>query len=537
MKRPASVEKGVPDANVIKELLMGMQTLQKQMDMLVHNPIVKTEETGTPRVKMEPGFHTRTFPEGNNDTGCIDLVSDDDAADGEHEHAHEPAPGVLHNPPRAPKKSMYTKPHPNMTASLAGLTSADPSPKRARTKASAQKRQKKAYSKTKHLRNGAFRNWCNGHQRNCQAKKIREEILDATVDNPEELAPMMRVNGFAVLRNYDKVLRRVKIEATDSDFDDLTSTRAEWGSLFSTGNAPTEHQAAYHENGTFDGKKGKKPPADLVFEGCVINEKTYEFGINNSPNEVCTVTGKVPRMLMKSKTKAHAAYNKQYMGQMEDIIKGMFPQEDGDTCLSGAADPANWNMTQSIVWGGIDHQHPHCDQGKAGSYQYEQIFPFVCIHGFGLHEFTMWLLPLKKKREYGFPYRFPKKAMLFMRGDFIHAGACSQQTRSHLEFYPKAAAGWTKTLHPYWATPEDFSAWQEKKDTFLIPDLRSFPFGFPKISEDDVNGDQTVTYPCRATRELYPNIDDNPPPSNTTKRKLPPPPATAMERQRKKKRK
>ena len=127
--------------------------------------------------------------------------------------------------------------------------------------------------------------------------------------------------------------------------------------------------------------------------------------------------------------------------------------------------------------------------------------------------------------------------MLFMRGDFIHAGACSQQTRSHLEFYPKAAAGWTKTLHPYWATPEDFSAWQEKKDTFLIPDLRSFPFGFPKISEDDVNGDQTVTYPCRATRELYPNIDDNPPPSNPTKTKLPPPPATAMERQRKKKRK
>ncbi len=51
--------------------------------------------------------------------------------------------------------------------------------------------------------------------------------MEATVDSPEELPAMMRLNGFAVLRNFDKVLRRVKIEATDDDFDDLSSTRAE----------------------------------------------------------------------------------------------------------------------------------------------------------------------------------------------------------------------------------------------------------------------------------------------------------------------
>jgi hypothetical protein len=56
----------------------------------------------------------------------------------------------------------------------------------------------------------------------------------------------------------------------------------------------------------------------------------------------------------------------------------------------------------------MGHQHPHCDQGKAGCFNTDQIFPFVCIHGFGLHEFAMWLLPAQKKREYGFPFTFPK---------------------------------------------------------------------------------------------------------------------------------
>ena len=409
-------------------------SLKEQVDKLLPDSKIKTEEMMPPRVKIEDGL--------KNEKECIDLVSDDDDAHRPQEHVENTFPPVLQHPAKRPKKSMYTKPLPTQLPSNMETSSAEPSPQRPRVKSSVQNHKKKAYSKTQQIRPGAFRNWCNGHARNGRGNKIREEILEATVDSPEELPAMMRLNGFAVLRNFDKVLRRVKIEATDADFDDLSSTRAEWGSLFSPGNAPTAQQAAFYETGTFDGKKGKKPPADLVFEGCVINDSSYDFGTNNSPNEVCRVTGKIPRMVLKSKSKAHALYNKNFSGQMEDIIKGMFAGEESTTGSSGPADPANWNMTQSIVWGGMDHQHPHCDQGKAASFQYEQIFPFVCIHGFGVHDFTMWLLPISKKREYGFPYRFPKKAMLFMRGDFIHAGACSQESRSHLEFYPKAGRGW-----------------------------------------------------------------------------------------------
>ena len=190
---------------------------------------------------------------------------------------------------------------------------------------------------------------------------------------------------------------------------------------------------------------------------------------------------------MAQKSQALAYYNEKYLGQMRDIITGMFAEETPKTGFE-PANPDNWHMSQNIVWGGTGHQHPHCDQGKAGCFNTDQIFPFVCIHGFGLHEFVMWLLPAKKRREYGFPFRFPKNAMLFMRGDFIHAGAYSQLTRAHLEFWPKAAAGWTRSRNPYWATQESFAIWQAKKVVFLLPDLRTFPFAFPQMSEEDDNG-------------------------------------------------
>ncbi len=93
--------------------------------------------------------------------------------------------------------------------------------------------------------------------------------------------------------------------------------------------------------------------------------------------------------------------------------------------------------------GGVNHQHPHCDQAKAGAFLNKPIFPFVAIHGFGLRDFEVWLLPAKKKqREYGFLAKLNKKSILFMRGDFVHAGSHLQNSRSHLEFFPLQSAGW-----------------------------------------------------------------------------------------------
>ncbi len=94
-----------------------------------------------------------------------------------------------------------------------------------------------------------------------------------------------------------------------------------------------------------------------------------------------------------------------------------------------------------------------------------------------------------------------------MRGDFMHAGWYSQLCRAHLDFFPKAAAGWTRTRYPYWATEESLRAWQLQKTIFLIPDMRTFPIAYPEFTEEDELGNQSVCYPSRFTEELFPDLE------------------------------
>jgi hypothetical protein len=112
----------------------------------------------------------------------------------------------------------------------------------------------------------------------------------------------------------------------------------------------------------------------------------------------------------------------------------------------------------------------------------------------------MWVLPCKHKRDHGFLFNFPKTAILFMRGDFIHAGAVSQDSRAHIEMYPQSAAGWDEE-NPYWDTLK-MEHWQKNKISFLIPDLRCRPFGYPHMSKKTQAGDQNVTYPPKLTYDL-----------------------------------
>jgi hypothetical protein len=121
----------------------------------------------------------------------------------------------------------------------------------------------------------------------------------------------------------------------------------------------------------------------------------------------------------------------------------------------------------------------------------------------------MWSLPAHKKRDYDIPYKFPKHALLFFRGDFIHAGWYTQACRAHMEFFTKAAAGWTRTRYPYWATEESLRNWQHAKTSFYLPDLRTFPFAFPEYSEEDELGQQTVSYPSRYADGLFPHLELN----------------------------
>jgi hypothetical protein len=238
---------------------------------------------------------------------------------------------------------------------------------------------------------------------------------------------------------------------------------------------------------------------DAIFEGVMVNQGSMDV-VPVKPS--VAREGTDLRSVMTYGTKQYKAYQKLCKGQGEDIVKGLFQNHTKKNGTNPTADPRNWTIAHNVVVGGQDHQHPHCDLGKVGSFAVEEVFPFVAVHGFGVNEFQMWLLPMKKKRDYGFLYQFPKTAVLFIRGDFSHAGACMQEARGHSVFFPQAEAGWDEE-YPYWH-PSCIEPWLKDPAIFLSPDYRSPPFGWPQLSKRTPSGDQIVTYPADLTHDLLP---------------------------------
>ena len=95
-----------------------------------------------------------------------------------------------------------------------------------------------------------------------------------------------------------------------------------------------------------------------------------------------------------------------------------------------------------------------------------------------------------------------------MRGDFIHAGSILRSSRSHLDFFPLQSAGWPHH-NPYWGNQVRYEKWKKEQNTFLVPDLRSYPFAYPTFSDQDAEGYQVVTYPPQLTAQLVTIVNDS----------------------------
>ncbi len=289
----------------------------------------------------------------------------------------------------------------------------------------------------KNKRGNALRYWQDAKARNCTPHRIYEDIVEATADNMTEVLDKMHKLGFAVIRDYNKLC----------DKHNLSSTY----SMFEPANAPTLEQANYYKNAN-QTTGLTKPAMDAIFEGVKVNRGNMRI-LPVKP--AVAREGTELRAVMTYGTKQYKAYQKLCKGQGEDIVKGMFQKHNKKNGTNPKADPRNWFIAHNVVVGGQDHQHPHCDQGKVGSFAAEEVFPFVAIHGFGVNEFQMWLLP--------------------NRGDFSHAGACMQEARAHSAFFPQAEAGWDEE-YPYWH-PSCTEPWLRDPAVFLSPDYRSPPFG------------------------------------------------------------
>ena len=51
-----------------------------------------------------------------------------------------------------------------------------------------------------------------------------------------------------------------------------------------------------------------------------------------------------------------------------------------------------------------------------------------------------------------------------------------------------------------------YDKWTAKDATFLVQDLRTYPFGFPSIGDEMPDGSQTVTYPPQVTEDLMEDL-------------------------------
>ena len=221
----------------------------------------------------------------------------------------------------------------------------------------------------------------------------------------------------------------------------------------------------------------------VIFENAIWSDVTSSIGLDVKSDRVGA------RMMLKPAGhsgkwgKIFVDYTRKYKEQQTCIIRGMFADEP-------ASDPEHWITKQTSVVGGTHYQHPHCDSGRAGRYQNLSVFPFVNLHGFGEHSFSLWILP----EEYGFLHTFRPDQILFMRGDFVHAGVPSPLPRGHMAFYPLPPAGWVRRS-AFWTKPD----W---KDTSFPWQQPTFPFGYPDVGTPDEKGNQIVSYPVQVTQAL-----------------------------------
>ena len=200
-----------------------------------------------------------------------------------------------------------------------------------------------------------------------------------------------------------------------------------------------------------------------------------------------------------------------YDFQMRLILENIFLPKDKKHLKT----PGNWISKMTNLVGGTMYQHAHADQAWPSDLEGEKTFPFVASHGFGKHPMQMWLLPKsdRGKNEYGILHEIPRTAVLFMRGDFVHAGGTFWHPRCHMKFFPRAQAGLVHShADNYWLLPnfkedisEDSSGSKEVETVFLWQHY-NFPFGFPQ-STRSYNAkvgyvDEILTYPPEVTARV-----------------------------------
>ncbi len=286
---------------------------------------------GLPTTQHIKSEHVKTEP--------IDLVSSSSDSDSdEDDDATEKSMSVPE------RKKLAERPKidpPKVTPSHAnhsGVDSAAPAP-RQRTNTKGTAIRTPSYTQSQQRRDVSIRNWHDGMRRQATKERIKNEILESTADNLPQILANMRVTGFGVIKNFKKLAMKSAFDMDDSSsHENESSSEPRRKCVFAEGNLPDSAQAYYHETAGWNTTGTAKPPKhDILFEGVTINSRDYDFKTRMSKLESDDKSGRVARHVMAAKSKALAAYNEKYEGQMQDIIRGMFANER----ITNGCDPAN----------------------------------------------------------------------------------------------------------------------------------------------------------------------------------------------------
>jgi hypothetical protein len=311
-----------------------------------------------------------------------------------------------------------------------------------------------------HHKHNVVEKWQRGHQKAALKAASERTVENATVATLPEAYQRLMTHGFAVVDNMTSLFHPdCRPSAEQRDFvHALPETYKEVifeGSAFTDSKPdfePVKDKLSSHARKQMVHKLPSKyaeysekygPQAACIIEGYTTmpqdstlpkqtvvqknsqrnkRKKTQDESSNENDSEIAG-------------TAIHdlAAHTDRMIGTEQ---KGMF---------AGAAGMAhNWTITTTTIVGGENYQHPHSDAGVPESFHRLQIFPFVCLHGFGLDTYSLWLLPDAMQTKYGFLHTFRKDQIIFMRGDFVHAGVPSKVPRGHIAFYPSVNAGWNR---------------------------------------------------------------------------------------------
>jgi hypothetical protein len=114
------------------------------------------------------------------------------------------------------------------------------------------------------------------------------------------------------------------------------------------------------------------------------------------------------------------------------------------------------------------------------------------VHGFGINKRIHYVVPGEEKTRLRLPLQISEERTFVFQGGFYSSWLVQPSLSCASGVLSKSRSWLDANTVPYWATEESLRAWQLAKTSFFVPDLQTYPFAYPELTEEDEKGEQTL---------------------------------------------